>query len=102
MLYNVEDRYDQGPDSDDMSSFPCIRDIARMFRNAFYDVHIPKIYNLWVIFRNFFAIFWFSLITGFHKHKLLSALHFIIFTLIYTNFSIVTDFGTMKIINFFI
>ena len=29
-------------------------------------------------------------------------LHFVVFALIYMNFSLVTDFATMKIINFFI
>ena len=46
-LINDDIINNQGLDSDDMpSSFPCIGDIACLFINPIYDVHIPKIYNL--------------------------------------------------------
>ena len=44
----------------------------------------------------------FSSLTGFCKRKLFSALHFVVFEMIYMNFSLATEFATMKIINFFV
>ena len=43
-----------GPGYEEMSYFPCIGDIANLFINPIYDVHITRIYNLEVFF---FAIF---------------------------------------------
>ena len=45
---------EQGLDSDDISSLPCIGDIAHLFINPIYDAHIPK--NLQYI-GNFFVFF---------------------------------------------